>query len=111
MSGFQIILYTKARVSGGGGNLLREKEPEGEDGQENPQKDAIIHFSLVDIATQQLKKCIEEGFFVPEEKISAAGLSKEMGISRTTIRKALLILEKQGMVKHVPGYGMVVLGK
>lgn len=47
--------------------------------------------------------------FLPNKKISEIELSKEMGISRTTTRKALLLLEERGMLKHVPGYGMVVL--
>lgn len=97
----------------GGESLLRKAasaEGNKPERQVEPEDDAIVHFSVVDIAADRVRGGIENGMFLPNAKISELALSREMGISRTTMRKALLRLEEQGIVLHVPGYGMVVLG-
>lgn len=39
---------------------------------------------------------------------SEAALSREFGVSRTTVRRALAVLEKAGLVRAAPGVGRVV---
>lgn len=46
--------------------------------------------------------------YVPGERIKEEELSKELGISRTPIREALVVLEQQGLVTQKPHRGTFV---
>jgi DNA-binding GntR family transcriptional regulator len=54
---------------------------------------------------EALKKKIEEGFFSPAENLRETALAKEYGVSRNTVKKALLMLETDGYVAMEPNKG------
>lgn len=57
----------------------------------------------------KLKEGIETGVYAPGTKLpSERALMEQQGISRTTIRSALELLEKEGYVVKRPGFGCVV---
>ena len=57
----------------------------------------------------KLKEGIETGVYAPGTKLpSERALMEQQGISRTTIRSALELLEKDGYVVKRPGFGCVV---
>lgn len=47
---------------------------------------------------EALKKRIDEGFYSPAENLRESALSEEYGVSRNTIKKALLMLENDAYV-------------
>ena len=47
---------------------------------------------------QELRRRILEGLFRPSESLTAVTLAAELGVSRNTIRKALLKLESENLV-------------
>lgn len=55
-----------------------------------------------------LRKAIYEGEFEPGERLREADLAAEIGVSRTPIREALLILQTEGLVDAVPNKGSAV---
>ena len=50
------------------------------------------------IAHQELRKRIMDGVFHPAESLTEQGLATELGVSRNTIRKALLKLESEALI-------------
>ncbi|MFG2206068.1 GntR family transcriptional regulator [Streptomyces sp. NPDC048638] len=55
-----------------------------------------------------LRKEIKRGGFAQAGLPSESALMREHGVARTTVRRALEILEKDGLVHSVPGAGRVV---
>lgn len=56
-------------------------------------------------ACQLLRQGIMDGTFPPDSFLQEIQLSERFGMSRTPIREALLILEKEGLVTNVPNKG------
>lgn len=57
----------------------------------------------------QMKKDIENGTYLPGEKLPAEGdLCKRFGISAITVKKAFGMLVEEGFVRRVPGRGTFV---
>ena len=57
----------------------------------------------------QMKKDIENGTYLPGEKLPAEGdLCKRFGISAITVKKAFGMLVEEGLVRRVPGRGTFV---
>ncbi|NDI36856.1 GntR family transcriptional regulator [Chengkuizengella sediminis] len=54
-------------------------------------------------ALNQIQRWIIEGTLEPGEKIYDAEISEALGISRTPVREALLLLETQGLIEMRPG--------
>ncbi|MDP5276810.1 GntR family transcriptional regulator [Chengkuizengella axinellae] len=54
-------------------------------------------------ALNQIQRWIIEGTLEPGEKIYDAEISEALGISRTPVREALLLLETQGLIEMHPG--------
>jgi len=50
------------------------------------------------IVHQELRRRIVDGIFHPAESLSEQGLAKELGVSRNTVRKALLKLESEKLI-------------
>jgi len=60
-------------------------------------------------AAESIRRAIREGRLSAGELYSVAGLAEEFGISRTPVREALLVLERQGMVRFERNRGVRVL--
>ena len=52
-----------------------------------------------------------DGIYKPGDKISDAELTKELGFSRTPVREALILLERDGFIYTVVGKGSYVAEK
>jgi len=73
-------------------------------------KDGVIAVarSASDIATELIREAIFEGRLDPGQRLKEEELAQELGISRTPVREALLILQAEGLVSAVPNRGAVV---
>src|SRR3954466_6692998 len=63
---------------------------------------------LVDDVYRSLEEAILSGRMRPGERIVEAWLSKHLEVSRTTVREALLMLEREGYVVSEPRRGTFV---
>ncbi len=59
---------------------------------------------------KELERAIFDGALSPGTILTEVKLSTELGVSRTPVREALMQLELEGLVKTIPGKGMVVVG-
>lgn len=58
---------------------------------------------------QQIKQAIEQGEILPGEKLpSERTLAETLGVSRTSIKEAMTVLESTGVIDVRPGVGMFV---
>lgn len=60
------------------------------------------------LISDALRKEIKKGSYNETGLPSEAALMREHGVARTTIRRALEILEKEGLIHSAPGVGRVV---
>lgn len=58
----------------------------------------------------QLKEMIMRRDFSPNERIDAADIAEQLGVSRTPVRDALNLLGSDGLVKTIPRQGVYVKG-
>ncbi|UOD81684.1 GntR family transcriptional regulator [Paenarthrobacter ureafaciens] len=65
--------------------------------------------SLTVQVTNMLRAAITSGEMGPEEHFSAIGLAEKLGVSRTPVREALQLLEKEGIVRIEKNRGVRVL--
>lgn len=63
---------------------------------------------LVDDTRQSLEEAILSGQIKPGERLVETWLAEHLDVSRTTIREALLMLERQGLVETRPRRGTFV---
>lgn len=63
---------------------------------------------LAKMALQAIRDSILEGHLTPGEIYNEMTLAKELGISRTPVREALLELSAQGLVTYLPRKGVMV---
>lgn len=63
---------------------------------------------LVDDVCQSLEEAILSGRIAPGERLRETWIAEQLGVSRTTIREALLMLERQGLVVTKPRRGTFV---
>jgi GntR family transcriptional regulator of vanillate catabolism len=59
-------------------------------------------------ATLGLRELLLDGAFEPRERVPELRLVKELGVSRTPLRVALMTLEHEGLLETLPGGGFVV---
>ncbi len=59
-------------------------------------------------ATELIREAIVEGRLTPGQRLKEEELAGELGISRTPVREALLILQAEGLVDAAPNRGAVV---
>lgn len=59
-------------------------------------------------ATELIRAAIVEGRLEPGQRLREAELASELGISRTPIREALLLLQAEGLVEASPNRGSTV---
>jgi len=59
-------------------------------------------------ATQLVRTAILDGRLAPGQRLKEEELARELGISRTPVREALLMLQAEGLVDAVPNRGATV---
>jgi len=59
-------------------------------------------------ATELIREAIVEGRLEPGRRLKEEELARELGISRTPIREALLMLQAEGLVDAIPNRGAMV---
>jgi DNA-binding GntR family transcriptional regulator len=59
-------------------------------------------------ATELIREAIVDGRLSPGERLKEEELARELGISRTPVREALLILQAEGLVDAAPNRGALV---
>jgi DNA-binding GntR family transcriptional regulator len=59
-------------------------------------------------ATELIREAIVDGRLPPGQRLKEEELARELGISRTPVREALLVLQAEGLVDAAPNRGAVV---
>jgi len=59
-------------------------------------------------ATELIREAIIDGRLQPGQRLKEEELARELGISRTPVREALLMLQAEGLVDAMPNRGAVV---
>ena len=71
--------------------------------------ESIIRPSLVETALMQLKELLRTNRFVPGSTVPETEVANILGMSRTPVREALIMLQERGLIELVPRHGMRVL--
>src|SRR4029077_11389899 len=59
-------------------------------------------------ATELIREAILDGRLPPGHRLKEEELARELGISRTPVREALLVLQTEGLIDAAPNRGAVV---
>jgi DNA-binding GntR family transcriptional regulator len=59
-------------------------------------------------ATEVIREAIVDGRLAPGKRLKEEELARELGISRTPVREALLLLQAEGLVEATPNRGATV---
>ena len=70
--------------------------------------DRVVSTRLVDSALEALRTAILQGRLAPGERLLEIPLARELGISRSSLREALQLLEKDGIISSLPRKGKFV---
>src|SRR6185295_11391540 len=65
---------------------------------------------LTDRVHAALREAITSGRLAPDARIKQEQIAAELGVSRTPVREALHLLEREGLVRLVPRRGAIVQG-
>lgn len=65
--------------------------------------------SLPDLVAEQLIKAIEQGSLPQGQRLKEERLAERFGVSRSTIREAIAVLERKGIVDRTPRQGAKVV--
>lgn len=65
-------------------------------------------FNLRQQAYDRIRELLRSGDLPPGARVSSLGLSRRLGISRTPVREALSKLCADGVMREVPGFGVLV---
>jgi DNA-binding GntR family transcriptional regulator len=68
----------------------------------------IQPISLREQVVEQVRTAIIEGRLKPKDHITEAILTEQLGVSRTPVREALILLEREGLVVFAPNRGSFV---
>lgn len=68
----------------------------------------IQPISLREQVVEQIRTAIIEGQLKPNDHIVEASLTRQLGVSRTPVREALILLEREGLVVSAPNRGAFV---
>lgn len=66
----------------------------------------LARLTLKEQASKTLREMIASHRFSPGKWINVERLAKDLGVSRTPIRQAMMDLEKEGLVEHIPKQGI-----
>jgi DNA-binding GntR family transcriptional regulator len=69
-----------------------------------PQK--LARLTLKEQADKALREMISSHRFLPGKWINVERLAKDLGVSRTPVWQAMMDLEKEGLVEHIPNQGI-----
>jgi DNA-binding GntR family transcriptional regulator len=72
------------------------------------QEEAPLVRNASAAATELIRAAILDGRLPPGQRLKEEELARELGISRTPVREALLILQAEGLVDAAPNRGAVV---
>jgi len=64
--------------------------------------------SLREQVVEQIRNAIIEGHFNPGDRITEIQLTEELGVSRTPVREALILLERDWLIVSTPNHGSMV---
>jgi DNA-binding GntR family transcriptional regulator len=64
--------------------------------------------SASDAAVELIRQAVIEGRLEPGQRLKEEDLARELGISRTPVREALLVLQTEGLLEALPNRGSVV---
>lgn len=64
--------------------------------------------SLREQVAEQIRTAIIEGRLRPNDHVSEAALTEQLGVSRTPVREALILLEREALIVSVPNKGSFV---
>lgn len=65
--------------------------------------------SLTDVIAERIRQQIIHGELHAGQRLSEAGLSEQLEVSRNTLREAFRILSKEGLLRHEPNRGVSVV--
>ena len=68
----------------------------------------VPNVKLRDNVVNQIRLAIIEGRLNPGDHVTEALLSEQMGVSRTPVREALILLEREGLIVALPNRGFYV---
>jgi DNA-binding GntR family transcriptional regulator len=68
----------------------------------------IRHISLREQVAEEIRTAIIEGRLRPNDHIPEIALTEQLGVSRTPVREALILLEREALVVSVPNRGCFV---
>ena len=68
----------------------------------------IQPISLREQVVEQVRMAIVEGRLKPNDHVTEAILTEQLGVSRTPVREALILLEREGLVVFLPNRGAFV---
>jgi DNA-binding GntR family transcriptional regulator len=60
------------------------------------------------VATRLIREAIMDGRFPPGRRLKEEEIARDLGISRTPVREALLVLQSEGLVDATPNRGAIV---
>ena len=66
------------------------------------------YLPLRDVVFQTLRRAILMGELEPGERLMELALTEKLGVSRTPVREAIRMLEKEGLVEMIPRKGAAV---
>jgi DNA-binding GntR family transcriptional regulator len=61
-----------------------------------------------DVATELLRNAILDGTLAPGQRLKEEELARSLGISRTPVREALVMLQAEGLIEAAPNRGAIV---
>ena len=73
-----------------------------------PRLAQVRILNLREQVVERIRAAIIEGHFNPGDRITEAQLTEELGVSRTPVREALILLESEGLVQSTPNHGSMV---
>jgi DNA-binding GntR family transcriptional regulator len=72
-----------------------------------PESEPLVRNASV-VATELIREAIVDGRLQPGQRLKEEELARQLGISRTPVREALLILQAEGLVLATPNRGAMV---
>ena len=77
-------------------------------GRPDRRVEPVENARLVDNALEAIRSAILQGRLAPGERLLEIPLARELGISRGSLREALQLLEKDGIIESLPRKGKFV---
>jgi DNA-binding GntR family transcriptional regulator len=76
----------------------------------NKSLPVVRSVAMRDGIAQAIRQALLDGRYKPGETLSDVAIAREMNVSRSPVREALLVLAQQGLITHSQNYGFSVLG-